>query len=594
MTVQDKPVTKGCEFIIKETDPSAVFTPDDFNEEQKMLRESMRDFLDREIEPIKEKFDTTEGHDLAPGILEKMGALGFLGLGVPEVFGGIEADFRTQLAFGEIASDSFAFSQSIGVHTSLGVAPVLLYGTQTQKEKYLPKIVTAEIKGCYCLTEPGAGSDANSGKTKAVLSENEESYILNGQKMWITNSGFADIFFVFCKIEEDKTLSCLIVEKAFGGIKLGPEEKKMGIHGSSTRQVFFENVEVPIANLLGTREGGFKIALNVLNTGRIKIGVAGTAVAKRALRLSIEYARQRVQFNQPIIEFGAIQHKIAEVASRIYGSESSWCRVSGQIDAVHDDMIADGMDPLEAKYKSVAELAMECAITKVYGSEVETRAVDEGVQIHGGMGFSAESEIETLYRNARGNRIYEGTNEINRILAPTSVFRKVMKGMLDLTTPAMEAIQNLHQITPEPLKDSGSYDLPQEFLRRLKTVSLICSGMAAQKLMAKLTTEQEVLMNLADIFIQVFVLESAILRTRKHDQVASSQCRQDMVTLLQYEAASVVEKSAYEVMYAITDAADAVKLMSGIKAMILLPPHNLKETRRQVAEYFGKQGAYSV
>jgi len=371
MEVKEKKAIKGGEFLLTKSDYLTVFTPEDYTEEQKMFRSSMRDFLNKEVEPIKEKFDTKEGTELAPGLLEKMGELGFHGIGVPEEYGGLNCDMKTELAFGEIASDSFAFSQSIGVHTGLGVYPILLYGTEEQKKRYLNDIVTAKIKCSYCLTEPGSGSDANSGKTKAIFNQGQSHYILNGQKMWITNSGFADVFFVFCKIEDDENLSCLIVHKEWG-VKLGAEEKKLGIHGSSTRQVFFENVEVPVENLLGERNKGFKIAMNALNAGRIKIGVANTAIGKRAFKLGINYANERIQFGEKIANFGAIKEKIATMAARLYGLESSWNRSAQHIDEDYEELVAQGQDKLEAKIKSCAEYAMECAIIKVYGSEVES------------------------------------------------------------------------------------------------------------------------------------------------------------------------------------------------------------------------------
>ncbi|MEL6864684.1 MAG: acyl-CoA dehydrogenase family protein, partial [Bacteroidota bacterium] len=480
METATKVLIKGGEFILKEAAPESVFTPEEYNEEQRMFRKAMRDFLDKEVEPLKEQFDSVAGTKLAPALLEKMGDLGFFGIAIPEQYGGLNYDFKTDLAFGEIASDSFAFSQSIGVQSGLAIYPILLYGTEEQKEKYLPPIVAGKTKLSYCLTEPSAGSDANSGKTKAVLSEDQSHFILNGQKMWITNSGFADVFAVFCKIEEDENLSCLIVEKEWG-VTLGAEERKMGIHGSSTRQVFFENVKVPIANLLGTRNKGFKIAMNALNGGRIKIAVACTAIAKRAFRLAVQHANQRVQFKQAIANFGAIQHKIALMATRIYALESSWNRAAHQVDEVYEALLAQGTDPLAAKIQSLAEFAIECAITKVYGSEVEQFVVDEALQIHGGMGYSAESEISTHYRNIRGNRIYEGTNEINRILIPTMLLRKAMKGEMPLMEAAMNTFEEVQRGAAKPaIEGEQPYELAQSFLANAKKAFLLIAGQSVQ------------------------------------------------------------------------------------------------------------------
>ena len=585
---------KGGEFLLKDSSPNDTFTPEDYNEEQLMFRSSMRDFLNKEIEPIKEKFDTKEGTKLAPALLEKMGELGFHGIGVPEEFGGLNCDFKTELAFGEIASDSFAFAQSIGVHTGLGIYPVLLYGTKEQKDKYLTKIVTAEIKCSYCLTEPGAGSDANSGKTNAVFSEDKSHFILNGQKMWITNSGFADVFFVFCKIEDDKNLSCLIVHKEWG-VTLGEEEDKMGIHGSSTRQVFFENVKVPVENLLGERNKGFKIAMNALNAGRIKIAVANTAIANRAFRIGVQYANQRIQFGQPIASFGAITEKIANMAIKMYANESSWNRVAHKVDLANQQMIAEGMDPLEAKYRSVAEFAMECAITKVYGSEMEQYVVDEALQMHGGMGYSAESEIETLYRNIRGNRIYEGTNEINRILTPSTLLRKAMKQEISLMADAMQAFQDLQAGKLQPANEGESeFDLALSFLSNAKKVALLALGQAVQVFQDKIKDEQEILMRSADMLIQVYNFESALLRTIKHANANSAEVRKAMVNVLMYDTADVLKLGARDIVYACAEGDMASMTVKALTRLCQLPVHNIKKSKRLIAEYFKSQNEYKL
>tara|TARA_B100000513_G_scaffold182888_1_gene102661 strand:+ start:220 stop:1995 length:1776 start_codon:yes stop_codon:yes gene_type:complete len=590
MEVKEKKAIKGGEFLLTKSNYSTVFTPEDYTEEQKMFRSSMRDFLNKEVEPIKEKFDTKEGAELAPGLLEKMGELGFHGIGVPEEYGGLNCDMKTELAFGEIASDSFAFSQSIGVHTGLGVYPILLYGTEEQKKKYLNDIVTAKIKCSYCLTEPGAGSDANSGKTKAIFNADKSKFVLNGQKMWITNSGFADVFFVFCKIEDDPNLSCLIVHKEWG-VKLGAEEKKLGIHGSSTRQVFFENIEVPIENLLGERNKGFKIAMNALNAGRIKIGVANTAIGKRAFKLGVNYANERVQFGEKISNFGAIKEKISTMASRLYGLESSWNRAGQQIDEVYKELIENGVDKLEAKIKSCAEYAMECAIIKVYGSEVESFIVDEALQIHGGMGFSGESEISVHYRNVRGNRIYEGTNEINRILTPTMLLRKAMKGELPFMEKTMALFQQLlsGELTAtkeekEPLK------LIENYIEVAKKATLLTTGIAVQKFQQEIKTEQEVLMHLADMMIPIYILESALLRAQKQKSMIYTK----LTLVLLYEASELLSKHAKEVIFASSNADEAMKNYKGINRLFQLPYLNLKELRREVANHFITKNKYEL
>lgn len=591
-TISTKKTIKGGEFLLEESIYNAVFTPEEYSEEQLMFRSSMRDFLNKEIEPIKEKFDSKEGTLLAPQLLEKMGELGFHGIGVPENYGGLNCDIKTEMAFGEIASDSFAFSQSIGVHTGLGVYPVLLYGNDTQKEKYLNDIVTAKIKCSYCLTEPSAGSDANAGKSKAIYSNDKKHFILNGQKMWITNSGFADVFFVFCKIEDDKNLSCLIVHKEWG-VKLGSEENKLGIHGSSTRQVFFENIKVPVENLLGERNKGFKIAMNALNAGRIKIGVANTAIGKRALKLGINYANEREQFGSKISEFGAIKEKICTMATRLYGLESSWNRVAHQIDESYDEMIEDGENQIEAKIKSVAEYAMECAIIKVYGSETESYVVDESLQIHGGMGFSAESEISVHYRNVRGNRIYEGTNEINRILIPTMLFRKGMKSELPLMEKTMALFNDLMSGV---LSSSEQSDVPFEtennFLSLAKNATLLVAGIAVQQFQQDIKNEQEVLMHLSDMITPIYIFESALLRAQKHQ--AKSEIYKQMTTILMYETSEQLSNHAKEVIFASSKENQAIPNFKSINRLFQLPFCNLKEMRRKVANHFIEKNQYQL
>ena len=590
MEVKEKKAIKGGEFLLTKSDYSTVFTPEDYNEEQKMFRSSMRDFLNKEVEPIKEKFDTKEGTELAPGLLEKMGELGFHGIGVPEEYGGLNCDMKTELAFGEIASDSFAFSQSIGVHTGLGVYPILLYGTEEQKKRYLNDIVKAKIKCSYCLTEPGSGSDANSGKTKAIFNQGQSHYILNGQKMWITNSGFADVFFVFCKIEDDENLSCLIVHKEWG-VKLGAEEKKLGIHGSSTRQVFFENVEVPVENLLGERNKGFKIAMNALNAGRIKIGVANTAIGKRAFKLGINYANERIQFGEKIANFGAIKEKIATMAARLYGLESSWNRSAQHIDEVYEELVDQGQDKLEAKIKSCAEYAMECAIIKVYGSEVESYIVDEALQIHGGMGFSGESEISVHYRNVRGNRIYEGTNEINRILTPTMLLRKAMKGELPFMEKTMALFQELMSGQLKAVEEENQpLVLIENFIEIAKKATLLTTGIAVQKFQQEIKSEQEVLMHLADMMIPLFILESALLRAQK--QQASVYT--NLTLILMYETSELLSKHAKEVIFASSSNKEAMQNYKGINRLFQLPHRNLKELRREVANHFIVRNEYKL
>lgn len=587
---------RGSQFLIMESDPQDIFTPEDFTEEQVLFRQSVRDWYAQHIDPIQEKFDSDEGFELAPKLLEKISEIGFLGVGVPEEYGGFDVDFKSQLAIGEATADGHAFSLTPGIQTSLGVAPVLLYGNEAQKRKYLPRIVTAEIKTCYCLTEPGSGSDASAAKTRARISEDGEHYLLSGQKMWITSSGHADVFFVFCKIEDDEKLSCLIVEKAFGGLTLGKEEPKMGMKGSSTRQVFFENVPVPKENLLGKRGGGFKMALNVLNTGRIKIAVATAGSGRRSFELGLRYANQRVQFGQAIINFGAIKTKIAETATRLYAMESNWCRIGHLIDQEYDRMVERGMEPLEAKYRSISEFALECAMAKVYNTEGEGLIVDEALQIHGGMGYSGDSEIETLYRNCRSNRIYEGTSEINRILTPTMALRKVMKGELDLMQPAMTAMQAIAKGEFEALPgiEAENYAQERAFLLRLKQCNLMIAGLAVQHYMAKIQEEQETLMHIADCFMAIYAFESALLRSMKYGHGPNAGLRRDMVRLLMHQAAAMLRSAGEEILYGVGEGPQQAQMAAGLAKACTLPPENRYALRRRIAEHFQEANAYKV
>ncbi len=586
-------IIKGGEFLIKTSDPSTVFTPEDYTEEQHMLRGAIRDFINKEIEPLKQTFDSKDGIEITPSILEKLGELGFLAISVPESIGGMGCDIKTDLAASEIMSDSFSFSQTLGVQRGLGVNTILFYGTKAQKEKYLDYILSAKLKCSYCLTEPGAGSDANSGKTKAVLSDDGKHYILNGQKMWITNAGFADIFSVFCKIEDDENLSCLIVEKEWG-VKLGVEEHKLGIHGSSTRQVFFEDIKVPVENLLGERNKGFKIAMNALNMGRLMIGIAGSAIGKRAFRLGVQYANQRIQFKKPISSFGAIQEKIAKMATKIYAIESGWNRLAGDMDNLYDEFIAEGIEPLKAKQQVAQEFAAECSIIKVFGSEIEQFVVDEALQMHGGMGFSGDSEISIHYRNIRGNRIYEGTNEINRLVIPGTIMKYALKGKLPLMQSALQAFQDLQSgnlIPANSTKPFGEFAL--HFLDNCKKSAILVSGQAMHKFQQAIQEEQEVLSRLSDIITQVYTLEGVLLRTLKCKN-QNQDIREAMCKIYMHAVADHLKIAAKEVVFATTKEDTASTTLKAINRLIQLPVHNIIEDRRAIATHFIQENKYKI
>ncbi|MEW7289236.1 acyl-CoA dehydrogenase family protein [Aquimarina sp. 2304DJ70-9] len=584
---------KGGEFLIKTSDPNTIFTPEDYTEEHHMLREAIRDFINKEIEPLKEVFDSKEGIEVTPKILEKLGALGFLAISAPESIGGMGCDIKTDLAASEIMSESFSFSQTLGVQRGLGVNTILFYGTEAQKAKYLDNILTGKLKCSYCLTEPGAGSDANSGKTKAVLSEDGKHYILNGQKMWITNAGFADIFSVFCKIEGDENLSCLIVEKEWG-VKLGVEENKLGIHGSSTRQVFFENVKVPVENLLGERNKGFKIAMNALNMGRLMIGIAGSAIGKRTFRLGVQYANQRIQFKKPISSFGAIQEKIAKMATYIYAIESGWNRLAGDMDVLFDEFIADGLEPLKAKQQVAQEFAAECSMIKVFGSEIEQFVVDEALQMHGGMGFSGESEISIHYRNIRGNRIYEGTNEINRLVIPGTIMKYALKGKLPLMQSAMQAFQDLQSGNLNPADKNKPFgEFAFDFLNNCKKAALLISGQAMQKFQQDIQEEQEVLSRLADIITQLYVLEGVILRTLKNKE-KNKAIREAISSTFMHESSDLIKVAAKEIISAVADGDMALMTIKAINKLVQLPVSNIIADRRTIAAHFIQENQYKI
>jgi alkylation response protein AidB-like acyl-CoA dehydrogenase len=443
MEAIEKNIIKGGEFLIKETDAQQVFIPEEFTEEQRMVAQTCQDFLEKEVYPRLDEIDSMKNPDLMPSLMDKAGELGLLGTSIPEQYGGFGMNFNTSMLVTDVIGAGHSFAVALSAHTGIGTLPILYYGNDEQKARYLPKLATGEWKAAYCLTEPDSGSDANSGKTKAVLSEDGKHYIINGQKMWITNGGFADVYIVFAKIDTDKNLSAFIVERSFGGITMNEEEKKMGIKGSSTRQVFFNDCKVPVENLLSQRENGFKIAVNILNIGRIKLGAAAIGASKRVVNQAVNYANERKQFGISIARFGAIKHKLGEMATKIYVTESAAYRAGQNIENTIEALIESGMPEADAKLKGVEQFAIECAIMKVHGSEILDYVVDEGVQIYGGMGYSADAPMDRAYRDARINRIFEGTNEINRLLAIDMLLKRAMKGEIDLMGPAMAVSKKL-------------------------------------------------------------------------------------------------------------------------------------------------------
>jgi alkylation response protein AidB-like acyl-CoA dehydrogenase len=594
-TIATKPI-KGGEFLIRETMAHEVFIPEEFNEEQKMIMQQCKDFLTKEVHPRLDEIDSMKDPKLMPSILDKAGELGLLGTSVPQELGGFGMDFNTTMLVAEVIGAGHSVAVALSAHTGIGTLPILYYGNEAQKKKYVPKLATGEWKAAYCLTEPDSGSDANSGKTKAVLSADGKHYIINGQKMWITNGGFADVYVVFAKIDNDKNLSAFIVEKSFGGITMNEEEKKMGIKGSSTRQIFFNDCKVPVENMLSERENGFKIAVNILNIGRIKLGIAAIGGSKSTINLATKYSNERKQFGVSISSFGAIKHKIAEMVTRVFASESAHYRASQNIDDAYNAFVAEGMDSAKARLKSLEEFAIECAILKVHGSEVLDFTVDEGVQIYGGMGFSAEGPMDRAYRDARINRIFEGTNEINRLLTIDMLMKRAIKGTLDLMTPAM-AVQKELMAIPDfgASEEEGVFVKEKKALANLKKAGLMVAGAAVQKFMMKLSEEQEVLMNLADMMIEGYVAESVLLRVEKligTKGEKACEIQKEMALIYLHYA---IEKAASAGKSAINSFAEGDEqrlMLMGLKRFTKIDPYNLKEARRKVANYVIEKGEY--
>ncbi|MFM6976194.1 MAG: acyl-CoA dehydrogenase family protein, partial [Sphingobacteriaceae bacterium] len=488
-----------------------------------------------------------------------------------------------------------SFAVAISAHTGIGTLPILYYGNEAQKAKYIPKLASGEWKASYCLTEPNSGSDANSGRTKAVLNKEGTHYLITGQKMWITNGGFADVFIVFAKIDDDENLTAFIVEKSFGGITMNPEEHKLGIKGSSTRQVFFNDCPVPVENMLSERQNGFKIAVNILNIGRIKLGAAAIGSSRKVIDHAINYANERVQFNLPISKFGAIRYKLAEMATRNFAVESAAYRAGQNIDDAYDALIAEGMESGKAKLKSTEQFAVECAILKVWGSEMLDYIVDEGVQVYGGMGYSAEAPMDRAYRDSRINRIFEGTNEINRLLIVDMLLKRAMKGELDLMTPAQAVAAELMSIPEFGEEDDSLFAAEKKTLKNLKKAGLMIAGAAVQKLMMTLAKEQEILMNIADIIGEVYVLESTILRVEKLVKLRGEEAVQgqlDMMRIYAQEAVDKVYLAGKEALNSFAEGDELNMMLVGLRRFTKVPPFNIKDARQRVAKQLIEANKY--
>ena len=590
----EKKHTKGGEFIIKDTEAADIFIPEEFDEEQLMIKKTCEDFLQTEVNPNLDRIDKLE-EGLMPSLLDKAGELGLLAVSIPEEYGGFGKNFNTSMLVADIVGAGHSFAVAISAHTGIGTLPILYYGNEAQKTKYVPKLASGEWKASYCLTEPNSGSDANSGRTKAVLNKEGTHYLITGQKMWITNGGFADIFIVFAKIEDDENLTAFIVEKGFGGITMNPEEHKMGIKGSSTRQVFFNDCPVPVENMLSDRQNGFKIAVNILNIGRIKLGAAAIGSSRAVIDKSINYANERVQFKLQISKFGAIRYKLAEMATRNFAIESACYRAGQNIDDAYDALVAGGMETGKAKLKSTEEFAVECAILKVWGSEMLDYVVDEGVQIYGGMGYSAEAPMDRAYRDSRINRIFEGTNEINRLLIVDMLLKRALKGELDLMTPAQAVASELMSIPEFGEEDDSLFAAEKKTLKNLKKAGLMIAGSAVQKLMMSLAKEQEILMNIADIIGAVYVVESTILRVEKLVKARGEEAVQgqlDMMRIYLQEAVDSVYLAGKEALNSFAEGDELNMMLVGLRRFTKVAPFNIKDARQRVAKQLIEANKY--
>jgi len=594
METIEKKALQGGEWLIKETDCQDIFTPEEWTEEQQMIAQTCSEFINQEVSPILDRIDSME-EGLMPSLMDKAGELGMLAITVPEQYGGMGASFNTSLLTAEATGPGHSFSVAYSAHTGIGTLPIQYYGNEDQKQRYLPGLSSGELKAAYALTEPSAGSDANSGKSKAVLSEDGKHYILNGQKMWITNAGFADVFTVFAKIDDDKNLTAFIVDADSEGITLNPEEKKLGIKGSSTRQVFFNNVKVPVENLLSDRGNGFKIAVNILNIGRIKLGAAAIGGGKSSVSHAVGYANEREQFGRPISKYGAIQHKLAQSAILTWVTEAASYRAGQDIDDCIDSYVAGGMSPEEAKLKGVASYAVECAIIKVFGSEMIDFVIDESLQIYGGMGYSAEAPMERSYRDARINRIFEGTNEINRMLTVDMLLKKAMKGELDMMGPAQKVIGELMSIPEMGEEDDSLFGKQKKYLKNFKKAALMVAGAAAQKLAMTLAKEQEVLMNIADILMGIYTAESALLRAEKMVGVKGEEAcaaQIDMVNVYFTDTADNIWKWGKDAIASFAEG-DELRMMNlGIKRFTKTEAFNTKDARRRIAAVIIEENKY--
>ncbi|MBO0341371.1 MAG: acyl-CoA dehydrogenase family protein [Bacteroidota bacterium] len=596
---KEKDILRGGQFLVKETKCEDVFTLEDLNEEQKMMRDSTKEFVDRELWAHWERFEKKD-YAYTEECMKKAGELGLLSVAVPEAYGGMGMGFvSTMLVCDYISGATGSFSTAFGAHTGIGTMPITLYGTEEQKQKYVPKLATGEWFGAYCLTEPGAGSDANSGKTKAVLSDDGKYYSITGQKMWISNAGFCDMFIVFARIEDDKNITGFIVENdTENGISFGEEEKKLGIHSSSTRQVFFNDTKVPVENMLSERGNGFKIAMNALNIGRIKLAAACLEAQRRIVNEATKYANERIQFKTPIINFGAIKAKIADMATNAYVDEAACYRAAKNIEDRIAIREASGNSHQEAELKGVEEYAIECSILKVAVSEHVQHTTDEGIQVFGGMGFSADTPMESAWRDARISRIYEGTNEINRMLSVGMLVKKAMKGHVDLLGPATAVGEELMGIPSFDTPDfSELLSEEKDLIARLKKVFLMVAGSAVQKFGPDLEKHQMLLMAASDILIQIYMAESAILRTEKNAKRFGEEAQATQIAMSKlylYRAVDIIQQKAKEGIVSFAEGDEQRMMLMGLKRFTKYTNQpNVVKLRTQIADKVAADNGYT-
>jgi len=583
---------KSGEFLVKDIDAKDIFIPEEFNEEQRMIAQTCRDFMEAEVFPNLDNIDKGD-RQLMKSILQKAGELGMLGISVPEQYNGFGQNFVTQMLVAETTGAGYSFSVAFQCHCGIGTMPIMYYGNEEQRQNYVSRLATGELIGAYCLTEPGAGSDANSGKTTAKLSEDGKHYILNGQKMWITNGGFSDTQVVFAKIDNDRILSAFIVESNWPGVVIGPDEHKMGIKGSSTTQIYYNDVKVPVENMIGNRGEGFRIALSILHMGRMKLGANVIGAAKQTITDAVRYANERKQFGVLISTFGAIKHKLAQMVMKAYAHESAIYRVSNDVDSMIQKYESEGCDHGRAAIDGISHYSVEDAIVKVWGSEMLDYIVDEGVQIHGGMGYSAEMNIDRGYRDSRINRIFEGTNEINRLLVVEAATKYAKKGEYDIAGPAEEIYSNIDNVTDGAVEGESYFEQKRRYMKNFKKAVMLTVHTATKALGKKFMAEQEVVNNLANMIMELYEAESMALRIEKLEGMkGANSVYHDMLDVFTYDAAHIIRKNAKDAIYSFADGEEAHKLVKAVKILTHVEGVNVMAARRRIADKLIEENEY--